>query len=377
MPSESPNDGILCSLPKAQYEAHRAEIEAAIARVLDSGWYILGEEVAAFENEFAAYLGADEVVAAANGTEALFLALKAAGIGAGDEVITVSHTAVATVAAIEMAGAAPVLVDVEPDFYTLDPTAIEAAVSPRTKAIVPVHLYGQPADMDAILDVAQRHGLRVVEDCAQAAGALYKGRRVGTLGDFGCFSFYPTKNLGALGDGGAIATRDPKAAARLRMLREYGWDGERRSQIGGYNSRLDELQAAILRVKLPHLDDDNEKRDALAACYDGAFTNLPIICPQRRPGCSHVFHHYVIETDKRDDLKAALRERGVLAGIHYPQPVHREPGYGDRVRVAGALAHTERLAGQVLSLPMYPELDEAQVARIVAAVSGYFQTKSS
>jgi dTDP-4-amino-4,6-dideoxygalactose transaminase len=239
---------ILCGNPKAQYLARRDEIDAALKRVLESGWYILGEEVKAFEEEFASYIGVSYGVGVGSGTEAIHLALVACGIGQGDEVITVSHTATATVAAIELAGATPVFVDIEPDFYTMDPAKLDAAITSRTKAIIPVHIYGQPADMDPILEVAKKHNLRLIEDCAQAHGAIYRGKRVGSLGDVGCFSFYPTKNLGAIGDGGMLVTNNIELAQKARLLREYGWTERDVSQFAGWNTRLDEVQAAILRV---------------------------------------------------------------------------------------------------------------------------------
>src|SRR5882724_3049327 len=281
---------ILCSNPRAQYLAHRAEIDAAVARVLDEGWYILGGEVKAFESEFASYIGAAYAVGVGSGTEALHLALKACGIGKGDEVITVSHTAVATVSAIESADATPVLVDIEPHSYTLDPTKLEAALTSRTKAIIPVHIYGQPADLEPILEIAGRHEIRIIEDCAQAHGAKYKGRCVGSFGDIGCFSFYPTKNLGAIGDGGMLVTDDKALAERAFLLRQYGWVERYVSSIQGGNSRLDEIQAAVLRIKLPYLDSDNARRASLAAEYDEHLAGLDLKLPRRRSDAQHVYH---------------------------------------------------------------------------------------
>jgi len=268
---------ILCANPGAQYQAHKAEIDAAVARVLAGGWYILGEETRAFEAEFAAYIGVREAVGVGSGTDALQIALAACEIGAGDEVITVSHTAVATISAIEMAGATPVLVDIEPDFFTIDPAQIEAAITPRTKAIIPVHIYGQPANLDAVLEIASRHKLRVIEDCAQAHGAAFRGTRVGAHGDIACFSFYPTKNLGAIGDGGMVVTNDVALAERARLLREYGWAERYVSHISGRNSRLDELQAAILRVKLRRLDDDNQMRAQIAQTLEDSGDHAQIV----------------------------------------------------------------------------------------------------
>jgi len=281
---------ILCSNPKAQYLEHQAEIDEAIAHVLEKGRYILGEEVLAFEEEFATYIGVDHGIGVGNCTDAIHLALRACGIGIGDEVITVSHTAVATVAAIELAGATPVLVDIEPDFYTIDPGQLQKAISPKTKAIIPVHLYGQSADLEAVLKIAKQHNLRVIEDCAQATGALYKNRRIGSFGDLACFSFYPTKNLGAIGDGGMIVCNESKLAKKVKCLREYGWDESRISQFAGVNSRLDELQAAVLRVKLPYLDEDNSKRRKLAKLYDQGLSGL--LLPKIRAEAIPVYHLY-------------------------------------------------------------------------------------
>jgi len=362
---------ILCSNPRAQYLAHQAEIDAAIARVLERGWYILGDEVKAFEAEFASYAGVSHAVGVGSGTEALHLALRACGIGQGDEVITVSHTAVATVSAIESAGATPVLVDIEPDHFTLDSTKVAAAITPRTKAIIPVHLYGQPADLEPILEIARQHSLRVIEDCAQAHGARYKGRRVGSYGDIGCFSFYPTKNLGAIGDGGILVTDDAELAERARLLREYGWADRYVSSLHGWNSRLDELQAAVLRVKLPHLDAENARRAGLASKYDEALTGFGITLPRRRPEADHVFHLYVIRSERRDELQSFLKSKGIGALIHYPVPVHLQPAYQGRLRGSDNLSQSEQAAREVLSLPMYPELEESQLQEVISNVQAF------
>jgi dTDP-4-amino-4,6-dideoxygalactose transaminase len=362
---------ILCARPHAQYLARREQIDAAIRSVLDSGWYILGEEVKRFEAEFASFVGVSFGVGVANGTEALVLALKACGIGPGDEVITVSHTAVATVAAIEQTGATPVLVDIEPNFYTLDPGKTEVALSPRTRAIVPVHLYGQPADLDAILSLAREHDLRVIEDCAQAHGAFYKGKRVGSLGDLGCFSFFPTKNLGALGDGGMVVTSDDRLERRVRSLREYGWEERFVSHVPGINSRLDEIQAAILRVKLPHLDADNDARKRIAALYESGLKGTALRLPSTRPETTHVYHQFVVRSPHRDQLLAHLRNEGIGAVIHYPMAVHQQPAYrGNRVRTT-ELTRTEEIVEEILSLPIYPELDEPTTRRVVEAVKSF------
>lgn len=353
--------------PKAQYAAHRSAIKDAIDHVLESGQYILGDEIVAFESEFAAYCGCDHGVGVGSGTDALVIALKALGIGAGDEVITVSHTAVATVMAIELTGATPVLVDIEPSYYTIDPGAAELAISNRTRAIVPVHLYGQPADMGPIMELARRHRLMVVEDCAQAVGAHWHDRKVGSIGDIGCFSFYPTKNLGAIGDGGMTVTNNPTLAKTMRSLRQYGWDDHRVSTLSGQNSRLDELQAAILRVKLPYLDRENATRNEIAAAFDALLVGHAVTPPNRRADGTHVFHLYVVETDDRDRLIEALGKEGIEAGIHYPVPVHRQPAYA-KVFCKGSLSTTERTVGRILTLPMNPHMDEDVIARVGRAL---------
>ena len=303
-----------------------------------------------------------------SGTEALHLALAACDIGPGDEVITVSHTAVATVAAIEQAGAIPVLVDIEPDFYTIDPCRIAAAVTPKTKAIIPVHLYGQPVDLDPILEIAGENGLKVIEDCAQATGAMYKGKRVGSYGDLACFSFYPTKNLGAIGDGGMVVTDQPELARQVGLLREYGWAERSISHIPGVNSRLDEVQAAILRVKLPYLDQDNTARARIAAMYRAGLSDCDMILPNCRQEASHVYHQYVVRTPRRDALKQHLKDKGIAALIHYPVPVHLQPAYRGRLAGSDKLSETERAAREVLSLPIYPELTEDDQEAVIEAV---------
>ncbi len=361
---------IPCADPKASYLAHKDEIDAALRRVLDSGRYVLGAEVAAFETEFADYLGGGHAVGVGSGTEALHLALAALGVGPGDEVITVSHTSVATVAAIELAGAVPVLVDVEPGTFTIDPARVEAALSPQTKAVVAVHLYGHPAELDALSELCRRKTVKLVEDCAQSSGARWKGRRAGTFGDAAAFSFYPTKNLGALGDGGAVFFNDKSAAGKARQLREYGWTKERLSAIPGLNSRLDELQAAVLRVKLKSLDADNARRRALAAVYRGALKGFPGL-PVERAGCEPVYHLFVVTHPERDALKAFLHARGVETLIHYPTPIHLQPAYRGRIPVRGPMTLTERAAREVLSLPMYPELSEADARRAAAALESF------
>ena len=364
---------LLCSDPRAQNLTYRDEIRAAFDVVVDGGSYILGENVTAFESEFAGFCGVAHAVGVANGSDAIHLALRALGIGAGDEVVTVSHTAVATVAAVEMAGATPVAVDIEPAFYTMDPNRIEAAVTPRTRAILPVHLYGQPADMNAIMEIARAHDLHVIEDCAQAHGATWQGQRVGGIGDVGCFSFYPTKNLGAIGDGGALVTGDPDLADRARRLRQYGWNDARDSCVAGWNSRLDELQAAFLRVKLAHLDEDTARRRAIAVHYGELLDGLPLRLPGVRAGAAHVWHLYVAACDRRDELVRHLRECDIAAGVHYPVPVHRQTAYAGRITAPGPLPLTECAAAEVISLPMYPELTPADAGLVVDAVTAFFE----
>jgi len=352
--------------PGAGYRAQRAAIDAAVARALSSGWYILGQEVASFEREFAVASGIPHAIGVASGTDALILALKGLGIGPGDRVATVSHTAVATVAAVVLAGAEPVLIDIDPVRYTLDPDSLAAAMD-GVRAVIPVHLYGCPADMDAICRIARQHGAFVVEDCAQAHGATFDGRPVGTFGDAAAFSFYPTKNLGALGDGGAVAAGDAALAERLRILREYGWRERYVSDVEGMNSRLDELQAAILRVRLPALAAANARRAAIAEAYVEGLADTGLVLPTTRPG--HVWHQFVIRHPARDALRQALKAQGVGTGIHYPVPVHLQPAYAGRIAIGPTgLAATEAAAREVLSLPMFPELDDEAVARVIAAV---------
>lgn len=361
---------ILCSNPKAQYLSYKKEIDEAISRVLKSGWYILGDEVVKLEKEFADFIGVSFGVGAGSGTEALHLALSACGIGQGDEVITVSHTAVATVCAIELTGASPHFVDIEPQFYTIAPKKIKAAITPNTKAIIPVHIYGQPADMEPVLEVAKEHNLWVIEDCAQAHGALYKGKRVGSLGDIGCFSFYPTKNLGAIGDGGIMMTGNEELAKKARLLREYGWAERYVSHFPGWNTRLDEIQAAILRVKLKHLDEDNLKRRQLADIYKSKLSQTSLTLPEVRNGVSHVYHLYVVRSEKRDRLLSFLREKNIGASIHFPIPIHLQPAYC-HLKGRDILLETEKAAEHILTMPMYPELNASDISQIIQAIEEF------
>jgi dTDP-4-amino-4,6-dideoxygalactose transaminase len=359
--------------PVAHYRAHKEGIQAAITRVLESGDYVLGAEVENFERAFADYCGAAHAISVGNGTDALVLALRGLGVGAGDEVITVSHTALATVAAIIASGATPVLVDVEEKSYTINPTRIEEAIGPRTRAIVAVHLYGRPADLDAIHVIAGKHRLRLVEDCAQSAGARYQGRRTGSIGDVGCFSFYPTKNLGAIGDGGAIVTSDSEVAERVRRLRQYGWNEARKTDYVGVNSRLDPLQAAILNFKLPRLDADNARRTAIARHYTQGLDGLPLVVPTTDNAAEHVYHLYVINCDNRDALASHLSKQGVGSAIHYRVPTHRHNGYAESVRVpSGRLAVTDRVVDRILSLPIYPELSDGEVDQVIASIRQFY-----
>jgi dTDP-4-amino-4,6-dideoxygalactose transaminase len=351
---------------KRQHRSVREEIDAALAAVFERGRFILDEEVAAFEREFAARSCASHAVGTGSGTDALRLALSACGVRPGDEVITVSHTAVATVSAIELAGAIPVLVDIDPVSYTLDPSRLESAITPRTRAIVPVHLYGCPANLSGVMERARAHDLIVVEDCAQAHGAFYRDRPVGTWGQAAAFSFYPTKNLGAYGDGGAVLTDDPEVAERARLLRQYGWHDHYVSLVKGCNTRLDELQAAVLRVKLRHLEAWNGRRRRLARLYEAGLAGSGLILPAEFPDRLHVYHLYVVRHPKRDDLRAFLRARGIGTLVHYPVPVHLQPAYQDTRREG--LAATEAAAKEILSLPLFPELQDGEVAAICKAV---------
>jgi dTDP-4-amino-4,6-dideoxygalactose transaminase len=358
---------------KAQYRTIKPEIDAAIERVLETCEFTLGGEVAAFENEFARYCRVRHGVGVNSGTSALHLALLAAGVGPGDEVITVPFTFVATVSAIVYTGARPVFVDIDPRTFTLDVSAVEAAISERTKAIIPVHLYGQPADMDPIVGIARRHGLVVIEDAAQAHGAEYKGRRAGSMGDMGCFSFYPGKNLGAYGEGGMVVTDSPDYARTMRMLRDWGAEKKYQHVLKGYNYRLEGIQGAVLRVKLRHLEAWTEARRAAAARYDSSLASSGVEIPVAAASSRHVYHIYAIRTASRQKLQDALHEQGIQTGIHYPTPVHLLPAFADLGYEAGQFPHAERAAAEVLSLPIFPELAPEQseaVARAVRRLAG-------
>jgi dTDP-4-amino-4,6-dideoxygalactose transaminase len=354
--------------PKAQLTPHKAEIHEAIKKVLSRGCYILGEEVKNFEKEFANFIGAKFCIGVASGTDAVSLALKAVGVSAGDEVITVSHSAVATVAAIEQAGGVPVFVDIDAETRCIDPDKIGPAISGRTKAILPVHIYGQPAPMEEIVSIARQNNLKVVEDCAQAHGAEIAGKKVGTFGDAAAFSFYPTKNLGALGDGGAVVTSSFETAENVRWFREYGWKERYVSSMPGLNSRLDEIQAAILRIKLRYLSQGNVCRRKIAERYCMAIDNGGVIPPAHIKHTLHAMHLFVVQCPQRDALQKFLKDKGISTAIHYPKAIHQQPAYAARIRGSTNLPCTENLYKSILTLPMYPELTDSQVENICSAL---------
>lgn len=360
---------------KEGYLRHRDEIDAATRRVMESGWYILGKEVSTFEEQFAHWCGARYCVGVANGTDAIVVALRALGIGKGDAVFTVSHTAVATVAAIELVGATPVLVDIEPDNFTIDPRKLEEAIHEQRKsgnavpkAVIGVHIYGNLFDVDAIKSICAREGMKLIEDCAQAHGARLGGRRVGTLADVATFSFYPTKNLGAFGDGGALVTNDAQTARAAGAIRQYGWHERYLSDVPGMNSRLDELHAAILSVRLKYLDEEIADRRRVAAGYDKGLQNI-VTTPTVRAGGEHAYHLYVVRSPHRDALAAGLKKRGIGTAIHYPVPIHLQKAYAGRIATSpGGMSETERAAQEILSLPMHPFLSDDDVALVTEAV---------
>jgi dTDP-4-amino-4,6-dideoxygalactose transaminase len=354
---------------KAQYQDVKLEVDAAVAAVLEGGHFILGPEVHSFEQEFAAYCNTPHAVGLNSGTSALHLALLAAGVGPGDEVITTAFTFVATVAAIEYTGARPVLVEVDPVTLTIDPARIENAITARTKAIIPVHLYGLPADMDPIMSIARAHGLVVVEDACQAHGAEYKNRRVGSIGDIGCFSFYPGKNLGAAGDGGAITTANEEYARTVGMLRDWGAEQKYLHVIKGFNFRLDEIQAAILRVKLRRLEAWTELRRHHARTYTSLLGKSDVHLPHASYDARHVYHLFAVRTLERDRVRSELHAAGIQAGIHYPIPVHLQPAYANLGYRRGDFPVSERAADEVLSLPLYPEMTARALERVARAVT--------
>jgi dTDP-4-amino-4,6-dideoxygalactose transaminase len=353
---------------KRQHTAIRAELDAAIGRVLASGWYVLGPETKAFEQEFAAFCGTKHAIGVANGTEALYLAMAALGIAAGDEIITVANASVYETLTALQANATPVFVDIEATSYNLDPAKLAAAITSRTKAIVPVHLYGRMADMNPILEIANQHGIPVIEDCAQAHGATYHGRTAGSLGFCAGFSFYPTKNLGAIGDGGMVVTNDDELAAKLRRLREYGWSQKYyTADLGGLNSRLDELQSAILRVKLAHLTAWNQRRREIAALYYDLLNDTSLVLPEAPNDGDHVYHLYVARHPERQRVMRELHERGIGTVIHYPIATHLQPIYS-HLAAPGSLPVTEQLCDDIFSLPIYPELTDDEVRAVATAL---------
>lgn len=367
------NSKIFPADPKASYLAAQADIDAAIRRVMLSGHYILGPELEAFEKEFSAWLGTSGTVGVGNGTEAIELALLAAGIGPGDKVVTVANTVTATVTAIVATGAKPVLVDIEPGTMLLDVAALETMLTklrdPKIKAVVPVHLYGQAVDMPRLMELAARHNLFVMEDCAQAHGSLVGGKKAGTWGQLASFSFYPTKNLGAFGDAGAVTGRDTALLEKVRLLRQYGWRKRYVSDQHGRNSRLDELQAAILRVRLTRLDAENRRRDEIAQQYMAALKDTALKLPVIAEGRTHTWHQFVVRTPKRDELQAQLAKKDIICGVLYPMPIHRQPAYHD---ASLSLPQTEQACAEVLSLPLHPGLTDDDIARVAREVRGFF-----
>lgn len=362
---------------KLQYYLIKEEIDKAISDVLESGWYILGENVKAFEREFADYCGAKFAVGVGNGLEALQLAMLSYGIGNGGEVITVANTAVATVLAISLTGAKPVFVDIDPETYGMDVSQVGEKITNKTKAILPVHLFGHPVDMDPLMEIANQNNLVVIEDACQAHGAEYKGKKVGTLGRVGCFSFYPTKNLGAYGDGGMIITNEEEIAERLFSLRNYGQKTRYIYLFKGLNSRLDEIQAAILRVKLKHLDEWNKRRRENAKLYNELLQGADVICPTEKDYAKHVYYLYVIRGRKRDELQLFLKARGIITLIHYPIPVHLQKTYEDLGVHKGTLPITEKIANEILSLPIFPELKKEQIEEVVDSIKAFFEQDRS
>jgi len=350
---------------RLQYNSIKIELDQAVQEVLRSGWFILGEQVAAFERAFAEYCGVQFAVTVANGTDAIQLALMACGIGPGDEVITTPLSATFTALAISAVGATPVFVDIDAETFNIDPSLVETSIGPRTRAILPVHLYGQPASLEPILDIARHHGVRVIEDAAQAHGASYKGQTVGTIGDLGCFSFYPSKNLGAFGDGGLVTTNDPELAERLRMLRNGGQQARYDHQLLGINSRLDELQAAILRVKLRYLDQWNRRRRHIAALYTALLGDSSVEPPLESSDGEHV---YVVRCRNRAALQRHLTARGIQTAVHYPTPIHLQGAYRQLGIGPGSLPIAERMTEEILSLPIYPELSDAKIRYVAQCV---------
>ncbi|MFO7664760.1 MAG: DegT/DnrJ/EryC1/StrS family aminotransferase [Chloroflexota bacterium] len=362
---------------QTQYQTIKEEVDQAVLAVMQRGDFILGGAVSEFEVAFAEFCEADYAVGVDSGYSALELILRAYDIGSGDEVVTAANTFIATTLAISNTGATPVLVDCDPDTYNIDPTKIEAAITSRTKAIMPVHLYGQAADMDPILAIARKHNLRVFEDAAQAAGARYKGRRIGGLGDAAGFSFYPGKNLGAYGDGGAVVTNDPEIAEKIKLLRNIGQNVKYYHQVKGFNNRLDTMQAAVLKVKLPHLDAWNANRRRAAAAYTELLSDLPVETPSTADYAEHIFHLYVIRAHNRDVLMEQLKALGIATGLHYPIPIHLQPAYAELGYKRGDFPVTEAYAEMIVSLPIFPELDDGKVAYVVEGIRDFLQHQAT
>ena len=366
---------ILCANPKEQFLSYQSEIEAAVLKVLRSDRYILGEEVNFLEKEFSEYIGVNDTIAVANGTDAIELAIRSLDLEPGDEIITVSHTAVATVAAIEAAGAIPVLVDVEPDFYTINIKQLSEVLTKKTRAIIAVHLYGQSSDIDALVNFCKNNKLYLIEDVSQAHGAKWKGKRLGSFGHIGCFSCYPTKNLGAIGDAGLIVTNDRLCSEKIRMLREYGWKNRYISDIKGRNSRLDEIQAAILRIKLRYLDLNNNKRRERASYYSKYLNKNIVTPPEIRKDSEPVFHLYVVQTKKQTDLMLYLKNQDIQSLIHYPLPIHLQPAYKNKIKTSKDMKITEKISQEVVSLPMYPELTFSDIDKVINVINSFQEIK--
>jgi len=363
--------------PKAAYLSQKEEIDKTVYDILNKGWYILGKQVSTFEQNFANFIGARYAIGVANGTDAVELCLRVLEIGKNDAVFTVSHTAVATISGIERSGATPVLVDIDQDTYTMDPQSLEEAIQEENRkgllkpsAIVLVHLYGHPADITAIKSIADKYNLRLIEDCAQAHGAQYNGQTVGTFGDMAAFSFYPTKNLGAFGDGGAVITNNRAFAEKAKALREYGWTERYISTYSGINSRLDELQAAILNVRLKMLGDENEKRRKIADKYNAILKSKnDIIFPKEKSNCKHVYHLYVLRMNQRDAFREYMNQNQIGTAVHYPYPIHLQAAYKNRIQLSpGGLPKTEDISKKIVSLPMYPQLDDIEIDRVLDAL---------
>lgn len=361
---------------KLHYVAYKKEIDQAVQRVLESGYYILGGELQKFESDFEKFLGAGYVAGCASGTEAIYLALAAEGVTTGDEVLVVAHTAVPTISAISMTGATPVFVDIDPDTYVMDVDLVESKITDKTKAIVPVHIYGQMADMDPLVEICQKHKIMLLEDCAQSTGATYKGKAAGTIGDYGSFSYYPSKNLGAFGDGGAVSTNSRENFDKLVMLRNYGQSKRYYHDIVGINSRLDEMQAAILSAQIPFVEEWNERRREIADRYNRGLADV-VKTPIEAEGRKHVYHLYVIQTEYRDELQEYLLEQGIQCLIHYPNPAHLQKAYSFLGYKPGSLPQTEKVVKRILSLPMFPELSNEQVDAVIDGIKSFYSERST